>query len=63
MRADRQRRGVALIMVLGAPAILTVMLTEAQEDNSAEFSAALAARDQLAAEYAAKSGVNLTAPC
>ncbi len=60
LRANRRRRGVALILVLGALAILTVMLTEVQEDNSAEFSAALVARDQLAAEYAAKSGVNLT---
>jgi general secretion pathway protein K len=60
LRANRRRRGVALILVLGALAILTVMLTEIQEDNSAEFSAALVARDQLMAEYAAKSGVNLT---
>jgi general secretion pathway protein K len=60
LRADRKRRGVALVLVLGALAILTVMLTEVQEENSAEFSAALVARDQLAAEYAAKSGVNLT---
>lgn len=60
VRAKRRRRGMALVMVIGALAILTVMLTEVQEDNSAEFSAAIVARDQLIAEYAAKSGINLT---
>jgi general secretion pathway protein K len=54
------RRGVALILVLGALTILTVMLTEAQDESSADFSSALAARDQLVAEYAAKSAVNLS---
>ncbi len=47
-------------MVLGALTILTVMLTEVQDDSSSDFSATIAARDQLAAEYAAKSAVNLT---
>ena len=60
LRARRRRRGVALIMVLGALAVLTVMLTEVQDDSSSDFSATIAARDQLAAEYAAKSAINLT---
>ena len=59
-RALRQRRGVALILVLAALTVLTVMLTEIQDESSAEFSSALAARDQLVAEYAAKSAVNLS---
>jgi general secretion pathway protein K len=54
------RRGVALILVLGALTILAVMLTEAQDESSADFAGALAARDQLVAEYAAKSAVNLS---
>src|SRR4051812_14278810 len=59
-RALGKKRGVALIMVLGALAILTVMLTEAQDESSADFASALTTRDQLIAEYAAKSGVNLS---
>jgi len=55
-----RERGVALILVLGALTILTVMLTESQDESSADFAAALATRDQLVAEYAAKSGVNLS---
>src|SRR5262245_61523581 len=54
------RRGVALIMVLGAITVLTVFLTELQEETSAELSAALAERDQLRAEYYAKSAINLS---
>jgi general secretion pathway protein K len=55
-----RQRGVALILVLGALTILTVMLTESQDESSADFASALATRDQLIAEYAAKSGVNLS---
>lgn len=62
-RAQKKRqgeRGVALLMVLGALAILTVMLTEFQDSSSAELGSSVAARDQVRAEYAARSGVNLT---
>ncbi len=54
------RRGVALILVLGALTILTVVLTEAQNESAADLAGALAARDQLVGEYAAKSAVNLS---
>ncbi len=54
------RRGVALILVLGALTILTVMLTESQDESSSDFAGALSTRDQLIAEYAAKSAVNLS---
>jgi general secretion pathway protein K len=47
-------------MVLGAIAVLTVMLAEFQEDTSAELSSALAARDAVQAEYFARSAVNLS---
>lgn len=57
-RAARQR-GAAFLMVLGALTILTVMLTELQDESSAELAGALQARDAVVAEYAAKSGANL----
>ncbi len=59
-RAKRSRRGVALIMVLGALTVLTVMLTEFQNETSAELGSSVAARDALKAEYAARSAVNLS---
>ncbi len=59
-RARRGSRGVALLMVLGTLSILTVMLTEFQDATSAELGSSIAARDQVRAEYAAKSAVNLT---
>ncbi len=59
-RLRRKRRGVALILVLAALTVLTVMLTEIQDESSAEFGSALAARDALVAEYAAKSATNLS---
>jgi general secretion pathway protein K len=61
-RAKRRRseRGVALILVLGSIAIMTVMLTEFQDEATSELSSTLADRDALRAEYLAKSGVNLS---
>ncbi|MCC6553851.1 MAG: general secretion pathway protein GspK [Polyangiaceae bacterium] len=59
-RDRRDRRGVALVMVLGAVTVLTVFLTELQEETSAELSAALAERDALRAEYYARSGIHLS---
>src|SRR5512141_514300 len=50
-RRDR-KRGVALLLVLAALAVLTVMLTEFQDEASAEFGNATAERDALKAEYA-----------
>ncbi|MEB2311042.1 MAG: type II secretion system protein GspK [Sorangiineae bacterium] len=59
-RSRRKERGVALIMVLGALTVLTVMLTEFQDQTSAELGSALTERDALKAEYAAKSAINLS---
>jgi general secretion pathway protein K len=54
-----KERGVALIMVLLAIAVLSVFLTDAQQESSATLSAAVADRDRLKAEYNARSAVNL----
>jgi general secretion pathway protein K len=59
-RARSKQRGVALILVLGALTIMTVMLAEFQDTTSAELGSALSHRDELQAEYAARSGVSLT---
>jgi general secretion pathway protein K len=53
-------RGVALVIVLSALALLAVMLTEFQDETSADYGHALAERDALKAEYAAKSAINLS---
>jgi general secretion pathway protein K len=47
-------------MVLGAISVMVVMLAEFQDDASAEFAAAAAARDSVQAEYFARSAVNLS---
>jgi general secretion pathway protein K len=59
-RARRTRRGVALILVLSSLTILTVMLSEIQDESAAELGSALSARDAVVAEYAARSAVNLS---
>ena len=60
LRARRRRRGVALILVLSSLTILTVMLSEIQDESASELGSALTARDAVVAEYAAKSAVNLS---
>ncbi len=47
-------------MVLGAIAIMVVMLAEFQDDAGAEFASATAVRDGVQAEYFARSAVNLS---
>src|SRR5258708_11074191 len=53
-------RGVALIMVLAAIAIMIVMLAEFQDDAGAELASATATRDGVQAEYFARRAVHLT---
>jgi general secretion pathway protein K len=53
-------RGVALIMVLGAITVLTVFLTQLQQETAGELSSAVSERDVLIAEYHARSSINLT---
>lgn len=59
-RRRSRSRGVALILVLSSISVLTVMLAEFQDETSAELGSALAERDALKAEYAARSAVNLS---
>ena len=57
----RERQGgFALLLSLIALTILAVLVTDLHETTGMSFSAAIAERDQLRAEYLAKSGVNLT---
>jgi len=58
-RKRRRERGVALVLVLGALTILTVMLADFQDEASSELGSALSARDSVRAEYAARSAVQL----
>lgn len=60
LRRRRKERGIALVMVMGAIAILTVMLAEFQDETSAELAAASSQRDGIEAEYMARSAVNLS---
>lgn len=59
-RRARGRRGVALVLVLGALVILTVFATELQERTASTMAATMADRDGLKAEYYARSSINLT---
>jgi general secretion pathway protein K len=56
----RDKRGVALLLVITAIAIMTVMLTEFQDEASGDLAAAISDRDALKAEYLARSGINLS---
>ncbi len=60
LRKRSKERGIALVMVMGAIAILTVMLAEFQDETSAELAAATGQRDGVQAEYMARSAVNLS---
>ncbi len=57
-RRNRER-GIAIIMVVAAIAVLTVMLAEFQDETSASVASATADRDGVKAEYMARSAVNL----
>ncbi len=59
-RARKRERGVALVMVIGAIAVLASMLAEFQEETSAEIGAAMAHRDSMKAEYHARSAIYLS---
>lgn len=54
------KRGVALVIVLGSLSLLAVMLTEFQDETSADLGHALSERDGVKAEFAAKSAINLS---
>ncbi|MEO8874152.1 MAG: type II secretion system protein GspK, partial [Polyangiaceae bacterium] len=46
-------------MVLGAIAVLTVMLADFQDETSTELAAAVSDRDGVQAEFAARGATNL----
>ncbi|MEM9067416.1 MAG: hypothetical protein AAGE52_02890 [Myxococcota bacterium] len=58
-RGDRER-GVALIIAITAIAILSVVLADFHESTGTAYAIAAQQRDQLRAEYMARSGLNLT---
>ncbi|MDB4977514.1 MAG: hypothetical protein JWN48_5855 [Myxococcaceae bacterium] len=59
-RRDKRKQGFALLLSLIAIAVLAILVTDLHETTGMSFSAAIAERDQLRAEYLAKSGLNLT---
>jgi general secretion pathway protein K len=59
-RSSRREQGVALILVLGVIAVLTVFVTELMGNASTAFQVAIGERDRLQAEYLARSGFHLT---
>lgn len=59
-RKNRRQRGVALLMVLSSLTVLAVMLSEFQQETSAELGSVLAERDAVQAEFAAKSAIALS---
>ncbi|MCA9580240.1 MAG: hypothetical protein KC416_00515, partial [Myxococcales bacterium] len=59
-RGSPKEQGLALIMVLSAIAILSVVLADMHESTGTDFAVAVSLRDRLRAEYMAKSGLNLT---
>jgi general secretion pathway protein K len=55
-----RERGLALVVAMTAIAILAVMLADMHESTTVSYVLATTERDQLRAEYMAKSGLNLT---
>ncbi len=54
------QKGFALVMVLVATAVITAVVEEFSYHARVDFEAAANARDQLRAEYLARSGINLS---
>jgi general secretion pathway protein K len=59
-RKSPRREGFALLLALIALTLLAVLVADLHETTGTSFAAAMAERDQLKAEYMAKSGINLT---
>lgn len=55
-----KERGIALVMSIIVIALLTVVLADMHESTSTSYTIALNRRDDIRAEYMAKSGLNLT---
>jgi general secretion pathway protein K len=59
-RKQKGQEGFALLLAIIAIAILSILITDLHETTGTSFAAAMAEKDQLRAEFMAKSGVNLT---
>ncbi|MET0390809.1 MAG: hypothetical protein ABW321_32850, partial [Polyangiales bacterium] len=59
-RRSRREQGVALVLVMGVIAVITVFVAELLSNTSTSFQVAVSDRDRLQAEYLARSGLNLT---
>jgi general secretion pathway protein K len=57
---SKREQGVALVIVMSAIAILAVFVADMHESTGTAFAVATSERDQLQAEYMAKSALNLT---
>jgi len=56
----RRQKGIALVMVLGSIAILTAVAIEFQYQSNVDLQLAVNARDELRADYMARSSVNMS---
>jgi general secretion pathway protein K len=59
-RPTGSQRGIALVMVLGSIAILTAVAIEFQYQSSVDLQLAVNGRDELRADYLARSSVNMS---
>jgi general secretion pathway protein K len=59
-RRSEREQGVALVMALSAVAILAVFVADMHENTSTALAVAASQREQVQAEYMAKSAINLT---
>lgn len=59
-KVDGRERGIALVLVLGVIAILSILVTDFDYSIATSFKVAESSKHRLQAEYIAKSGLNLT---
>jgi general secretion pathway protein K len=59
-KTSPRESGIALVIAMTAIAILAVMLADMHESTTTAYVVATTERDSLRAEYAARSGINLT---
>src|SRR5688500_10372109 len=62
MRTRRHfsQRGIALVAVLSAIAVIAIVTTEFTYNTGIDFAAAANARDEMRAHFLARSGMNLS---
>src|SRR5205823_14176966 len=59
VRRKADRRGVALLLVLSSITLMTITVVDFQEEQITDLQSAMAEKEALQAEYAAKSGIAL----